>query len=310
MRGELKEQTAASKKKIVINLNKIAMKRIIICGIALTILMAMLLTSCHKETNNNSSTENPIDDHYANQQYPPTAQVIRKAVTDIDGNIYDAVQIGDQVWMAENLRTTRYADGTEIPLSPEFNWSMTLPYRSAPGNNQSNEENMGNVARWGYLYNWAAVMYKHTYVYPYGIQGICPDGWHVPSVTEWDELYSYLRTQPEYISGNDSFNVAKSLAATWGWRTSVDDTTECDINTPGNDPSSNNATGFSALPAGSAGYDGFGGFGGFAIFWTTGWEKSKDMGTDIRLIHFNGAVLGGNWAPRQCNCSVRCVRNE
>lgn len=266
----------------------------------------MLLTSCHKEINNNSNTENPSDDYYANQQYPHTAQVIRKAVTDIDGNIYDAVQIGNQVWMAENLRTTRYADGTEIPLSPEFNWSETLPYRSAPSNNQSNEENMGNVARWGYLYNWRAVTKgPSNEENPSGIQGICPDGWHVPSGAEWDELYSYLRTQPEYISGNDSFNVAKSLAATWGWRTSVDDTTECDINTPGKDPSTNNATGFSALPAGTAGYDGFGGFGTAAVFWTTGWYKSKD----IRFIYYNGVMLGRNSAPRQSNYSVRCVRN-
>ena len=284
------------------------MKKIITLSFMLTVTATvLLLTSCHKETNNNSSTENPSDDYYANQQYPPTAQVIRKAVTDIDGNIYDAVQIGDQVWMAENLRTTRYADGTEIHLSPEFNWSETLPYRSAPGNNQSNEENMGNVARWGYLYNWRAVTKgPSNEENPSGIQGICPDGWHVPSGAEWDELYSYLRTQPEYISGNDSFNVAKSLAATWGWRTSVDDTTECDINTPGNDPSSNNATGFSALPAGNAGLHSFGGFGGIAIFWTAGHYKDKS----IRMLFYNSAILGSHWnQPEQACYSVRCVRD-
>lgn len=128
----------------------------------------------------------------------------------------------------------------------------------------------------------------------------------MPSGAEWDELNSYLSTQPEYISGNDSFNVAKSLAATWGWRTSVDDTTECDINTPGNDPSSNNATGFSALPAGNAGLDGFGGFGGIAIFWTAGHYKDKS----IRMLFYNSAILGSHWnQPEEACYSVRCVRD-
>ena len=296
------------------------MKKIITIGMMLTFTAAvLLLTSCHKEKVNNNGNTDPDNGHYSNQQYPSTAHVIRKAVTDIDGNIYDAVQIGDQVWMAENLRTTRYADGTEIPLSPDFNWSIVNPYRSAPGSNQSNEENMGNVARWGYLYNWAAAMHKRDiYDSPSGIQGICPDGWHVPSVTEWDNLYSYLRTQPEYISGNDSFNVAKSLSATWGWRTSIDDTTDCDTNTPGNNPSANNATGFSALPAGYAGYAGFGGFGTVAVFWTTGWTKdfwktgsetSKDMDKDVFFIRYNDAMLGRNRALRESNYSVRCVRD-
>ena len=78
----------------------------------LAVSISILLLSCNREEiNNNGNTDD------GNQEEPSLEHYLPDAVVDIDGNSYDAVRIGDQVWMAENLRTTRYADGTTISLS-------------------------------------------------------------------------------------------------------------------------------------------------------------------------------------------------
>ena len=111
----------------------------------------------------------------------PTTDGPSQPVTDIDGNVYKTVKLGNQVWMAENLRTTRYADGRKIPLGTTE--SFDVAYRYYP------DDNSANVADYGYLYNWPAVMNgsASSSANPSGVQGICPDGWHVPSNAEWTE---------------------------------------------------------------------------------------------------------------------------
>ncbi|MBR4217775.1 MAG: fibrobacter succinogenes major paralogous domain-containing protein [Bacteroidales bacterium] len=178
------------------------------------VLISLGLSSCHKEK---SAEEN----------------IIRDAVTDVDGHKYDAVRIGNQVWMAENLRTTKYADGTEIPLD-----TVVVPSRYYPDNNAA------NVEKYGYLYNWEAVMNGELDTLHGRVQGICPTGWHVPSDVEWQELLDYVWTQ---VNPNKAYDKpAKALASTEGWLPSSND------GSPGCDPSKNNSTGFSALPAGIA----------------------------------------------------------
>ena len=281
-------------------------------GMALTISVAMLLTSCKKDEvnnngNNSGNTENPGgvsgDGNYNNQEYPSTANVIRRAVTDIDGNIYDAVQIGEQVWMAENLRTTKYADGTAIPLGTST--STTTAYRYAPGSNQNNEENMVNVPRYGYLYNWPAVMHgaNSSVSNPNsnGVQGICPNGWHVPSDAEWTQLTNYMKTQPTYMASGNADHLAKALAATWGWNSSSE------TDAPGNNPSLNNATGFSVLPAGS--YFDYGnndGFGTYASYWSA--TGDLDNAYSLLLFYYYVDVVR-SYDHEYRGLSVRCVRD-
>lgn len=162
-------------------------------------------------------------------------------VSDVDGNVYKTVQIGNQCWMKENMRATRYADSTLIELNGEQ--STTVPYIYYPGNSSS------NVAMFGLLYNWVAAMHNSasSSQNPSGVQGICPTGWHLPSSAEWAQLTNYVSSQSEYLCGGIEGNIAKSLADTtcWvytGWGT-------CASNCcPGYDPPSNNSTGFSALP--------------------------------------------------------------
>ena len=106
----------------------------------------------------------------------PTGTIVQNAVMDTDGNSYDAVWIGGQLWMRENLRTTHYADGAAIPAG-ESGSSDTEPLYYDYSSSDI------PLAERGYLYNWPAVMHgaAPSNTNPSGVQGICPSGWHVPS---------------------------------------------------------------------------------------------------------------------------------
>ena len=165
-------------------------------------------------------------------------------VTDIDGNVYHTVHIGDQCWMRENLRVTRYEDGDSIPLVPHSSSSASVPYCYAP-----NQDTL-NVPIFGYLYNWPAVMHgaAPNNLIPSGVQGICPNGWHLPSQAEFVLLAEYVSGQSRYWCDGNKNNIAKALCDTMAWSGSSNNC--C----PGNDLTINNATGFSALPSGWKGY--------------------------------------------------------
>jgi uncharacterized protein (TIGR02145 family) len=96
-------------------------------------------------------------------------------VSDIDGNVYKTVRIGKQIWMAENLRSTHYSDGTPV---------KSLDYGNDPS----------KVKIYGKLYTWAAAMRgaSNSNTNPSKVQGIAPQGWHLPSRAEWQELMEFL----------------------------------------------------------------------------------------------------------------------
>lgn len=151
-------------------------------------------------------------------------------VSDFDGNVYNTVQIGQQCWLKENLKVTHFSDGTAISQGSTSASSTSALYYD----NQS----------LGHLYNWPATVRGGADTLSGYVQGVCPTGWHVPSYGEWNALISYVKTQPAYYCDSDSNNIAKALASTNYWNTT---TNSCAV---GNNPESNNATGFSALPAG------------------------------------------------------------
>ena len=218
-----------------------------------------------------------------------------ETVTDIDGNVYNTVQIGQQCWMRENLRTTKYADGTEIPVGDTIS-SMT-PYRYAPNNDES------NIPTYGYLYNWAAVMHgaASSDVNPSGVQGICPTGWHVPSDAEWIQLTDYVSGRSQYVCGSDNTYIAKALTSTTGWES---DTSTCAV---GNDLSANNATFFSALPAGyySGNYYDFARRTGF-------WSATENDSYDAlyRFLGLSSAAVLMGIGNNDFGFSVRCLLGE
>jgi uncharacterized protein (TIGR02145 family) len=135
-------------------------------------------------------------------------------VTDIEGNVYKTIQLGTQTWMAENLRTTRYADGSAIQLLK----AVRAHYNADPNDPGSivyldsewdinvgplskaycwPVDNKTNANPYGALYSWSAAMNgaESSSQSPSGIQGVCPTGWHLPSAQEWTTLVEYLGGQ-------------------------------------------------------------------------------------------------------------------
>jgi uncharacterized protein (TIGR02145 family) len=228
-------------------------------------------------------------------------------VTDYDGNVYNTVTIGTQVWMKENLKTTHYANGTAIPLvTGNSNWdALTTTSKAYCWYNDSVKYKDTH----GALYTWAAAMNGAISVTanPSGIQGVCPTGWHLPSDAEWTQMENYL-TDNGYnydgTTGTGGTKIAKSLASTSGWNSSTN------TGAVGNTdyPSYRNKSGFTALPGGSRGFDGkFYSIGYYGYWWSaTEFDATYALYRNMSIYnsnvyrYFNGKELG---------FSVRCVRD-
>ena len=256
--------------------------------IILSVLGICAFISCKEQKH--LTTDEPSQSTTAKPSRPVTDGP-SQPVTDIDGNVYKTVKLGNQVWMAENLRTTRYADGTPIPLGTEA--SSTTAYRYYP------DDNSANVSDYGYLYNWAAVMNgsASSDANPSVVQDICPDGWHVPSDAEWTELTNYVKSQSQYVCGDYTGNIAKALASEEGWYSYYG---ECAV---GN-PDANNATGFSARPAGNY-YGGYYDFGNYADFWSA--TQSDSTNAYGRNLYYASAGVYRSYNYKDGGYSVRCI---
>jgi uncharacterized protein (TIGR02145 family) len=194
-------------------------------------------------------------------------------VTDIDGNIYPTVLIGNQFWMAENLKTTRFEDGSIIPNVTDNNVWEQLTTPAWCNNNNS----LANDIIYGKLYNWFTVSDPRN---------VCPAGWHVPTDAEWITLTDFL--------GGTSVAGGK-MKTTTGWQSPNTDAT--------------NESNFSGLPGGyrngSSGPFGDVGDGG-------NWWSSSEGGTDDAWGRSLG-YLGGNASRysngKRNGFSVRCLRD-
>lgn len=228
-------------------------------------------------------------------------------VTDYDGNVYNTVTIGTQVWMAENLKTTHYANGTAIPLvNTTSTWdALTATSKAYCWYNDSIKYKDTH----GALYTWAAAMNGATSVTanPSGIQGVCPTGWHLPSDAEWTQMENYLADNGhnyDGTTGGGSAKIAKSLASTSGWI--VSSTTGAVGNT--DYPTYRNKSGFTALPGGYRDYGGtFYGIGNDG-YW---WSATEFSATDAWYRGMSGSYSGvgrGSFS-KEVGFSVRCVRD-
>ena len=206
-------------------------------------------------------------------------------VSDIDGNTYQTVQIGDQCWMAENLKVTRYRNGDPIPhITDNSEWENITTGAYCNYNNDP-----GNVATYGRLYNWYAVDDSRS---------IAPAGWHVPSDEEWKQLEMYLgmsqsETDGTGDRGTDEGGKMKE-AGTSHWYSPNTGAT--------------NSSGFSALPGAYRYYDGsFYPMGYFAFFWTST-EYYSDRAW-YRVLRYGNAKVNRGEAYKRSGFSVRCVRD-
>jgi len=194
-------------------------------------------------------------------------------VTDFDGNIYEIVLIGEQVWMSENLKVTHYNNGDEIPTGySNSEWiELETGAYSDYNNNPTNSETYGR------LYNWYTVDDD---------RGVCPDGWHVPSDNEYTVLTDYLGG--EQVAGGKMKETglehwsSPNLGAT-------------------------NESGFTGLPAGYR-YYGSGlyyymGYAGY--FWSS--SETGSFSAWFRSLSYNSSNVYRYYDGKQFGFSVRCL---
>lgn len=220
-------------------------------------------------------------------------QPLARDAIDGDGYKYPTVIIGNQVWMAQNLRTTRYSSGeligtTPLPLTdigseiePKYQW----PYDGSEG----------YVPTYGRLYTWYAATDSRN---------VCPAGYHLPSSADWDELLFYLEDNGYGYEGS-GIDIAKSMASTVGWN--------ADLAAAGNvgfNPATNNSSGFNAMPAGfRETYEGvfFGEIGNYTGWWSTLDVEGLCLVYDIRT--YSDQVVG-EYYGKPLGFSVRCVQDK
>ncbi len=214
-------------------------------------------------------------------------------IKDYEGNEYETVKIGSQCWMKSNLRTMHYANGNAISGAQATSYDFNYYYHV--------NGNAINDSKYGLLYNWKAVMDSSasSNTNPSGVQGICPSGWHVPSEAEWTQLTDFVSSQSSYYCSNNSSFIAKALAEATGWNNTPE---ICGV---GHNPT--NATGFSALPAGSFSSSGYSIIGVNADFWSSTAHSATEV-YRLDLNHYWPEVFPG-YIDKSAGCSVRCVLN-
>jgi uncharacterized protein (TIGR02145 family) len=194
--------------------------------------------------------------------------------TDIDGNVYDTVVIGTQVWMKQNLKVTRYRNGDTIPNITGTEWGI----QSSGAYCLYNNDIMSDSA-YGALYNWYAVADSRN---------ICPTGWHVPTDGEWTVLTTYLGG--ESIAGDKL-----KEAGTAHWQTPNSLATD--------------EFGYTALPGGYR--DPSARFSNQLVagFWWSSTENNADYAMS-RLMAYNISRVGMSSYPKKFGKSVRCLKGE
>lgn len=209
---------------------------------------------------------------YSDEITITTTGTFSGTVTDIDGNVYNVVKIGNQYWMKENLKTTRYKDGTTIPTGlSNAAWQATTTGAYAIYNNGT-----ANNTTYGKLYNWYAV----------NTGKLAPAGWHVATDAEWTTLTSFL--------GGESVAGDKMKAINlWASHLGITNT---------------NSSGFTGLPAGYRSNNGlFGGIGYYAYFWSS--TEDGNGNAKYRYLNYNTSYAYTGNAYKEGGSSVRCVRD-
>ena len=210
------------------------------------------------------------------QTVAPEADLISNGIsnlTDNDGNSYIVVQIGNQFWMAENLKSTRFTDGTKIPLVSDYKaWSNL----NAPGYCWYNNDAGSNRTDYGALYNGFTI----------STGKLCPLGWHIPSAEEWMTLASYCG---EKTAGGK----LKESSTRYWMNPNTGATYE---------------TGFTALPGGSRGNLGSFLDEGLRGHWwsSTEYDKTKIWNNTMSYV-YSVATRGSDL--KKSGLSVRCVKD-
>ena len=229
------------------------------------------------------------------------------SVSDIDNNVYGIVAIGTQCWTKENLKVTKYNDGTAIPLNNTYTSSTVSTVWQGLTDGAytiyNNETSAGtNASNYGFLYNWYAAKGIATPGSP-TYKNLCPTGYHVPTDSDWNKLVKFIDSGADTSSSSVTQSLSagtlmKSALALWN------------VVPPAS--LGTNTSGFSALPGGiRSGNGGFGGIGYFAYFWsstefglTDAWRRRLDYNDD-GVDRFSTLFGHG----KSTGFSVRCLRD-
>ncbi len=217
-------------------------------------------------------------------------------VTDIDGNEYQTVKIGDQWWMAENLKVSKYRNGDDIPDIDNF-----IEWRSLSTGAWSNYNNDSyHDETYGKLYNWYTVDDE---------RGLCPAGWHVPGDEAWKQLEMYLgmlQEESDKIShsrGTDEGDKMKSI------RTEPDPHPRWDKPWEYSYVEATDESGFSGLPGGIRQHYGhFRNIGRDGNWWSS--TEFSDNDAWYRAMYFNHRWVSRSSYDKRSGYSVRCLRDE
>ncbi len=217
---------------------------------------------------------------FGNQSVTTDANITTtlSTVTDIDGNIYNVIPIGNQLWMRENLKTSHYRDGTAITeVEDSTNWADIYTFNSQNDAWCYPNSNPANNAALGKLYNWFATIDPH---------GLCPAGWHLPSDTEYTVL-------TDFLGGEATAGGKMKVVDLW-----------CQPNS-----GADNSSGFTALPVPYRSYYAtWGGHEDRAIFWTSTQYSTPTSAFMRELACFN-EIAERNVLYRESGFSVRCIKD-
>ena len=213
-----------------------------------------------------------------------------------DNTEYSWVQIGSQTWMAENLKYLPSVVGPGTGSNSEAYCYVYGYY----GTNVDEAKATENYATYGVLYNWTAAMNgaESSDANPSGVQGICPDGWHLPSDAEWKQLEMYLGMSETDVNST-------------GWRGTVEGGKLKEAGTTHwADPNAgaNNESGFTALPGGNRGSHGlFYGFRDDGYWWSS--TESGTYDAWYRRLGYDSSSVGRYFVNKSMGFSVRCLRD-
>lgn len=227
-----------------------------IYSLAIIGVVLILSSSCKKKDDNN---------------IPPQES---GTVTDKDGNVYHTVTIGTQVWMVENLKTTKYNDGTSIPLVTD---NVAWFFLTTPGYCYYENNAPKFYFIYGALYNWYAA----------NTGNLAPTGWHIPTDAEWTTLTTYLGG--ESIAGGK----LKEEGTTHWYSPNTEATDEY---------------GFTALPGGCRDYSGnFANLGSFGPWWSS--SEYNTYNGWYRSMYYGSGNVDRNYFEKSFGFSIRCIKD-
>jgi uncharacterized protein (TIGR02145 family) len=248
-----------------------------VCFSSLVCLMFLLMTSCEKDKPDQVSvmTANMNSRKPISGKKKPIGKPKEGKITDIQRNVYKTVKIGDQWWMAENLKSTKYNDGQNIPkITDNTEWINLSSQAYCWYNND-----ISNKDTYGALYNWFTIRNGN----------LCPTGWHVPSDSEWLTLINFCGG--EAVAGEKLKDTGTKL---WIYPNT----------------GATNQSGFTALPSGDRiGADGsFYNIGGYAIYWSSD-EATFTLAIN-RVLVFDDTNFRIGYDNKTAGFSVRCLKDN